>query len=207
MQATTPGSPFDFIVLDDPVQAMDDDHAEAFLSAMVPHLLDNCGKQVIVLSHVQNVTDRLRTTNLGRSHRYYHLDNYMQSGPVVTEQAKIAKMLAHIKASAQGNVANREHAVDRLRVLIEHFIRELHLKVLGTPAPAKYDAETAAELLTLFRTIPGTTPDEHSKLLDTVRFTDPAHHSQVGYSTPLPTAIQPHIDRVTGLLKKHGLLT
>ena len=207
MQATTPGSPFDFIVLDDPVQAMDDDHAEAFLSAMVPHLLDNCGKQVIVLSHVQNVTDRLRTTNLGRSHRYYHLDNYMQSGPVVTEQAKIAKLLAHIKASAQGNVANREHAVDRLRVLIELFIRELHLKVLGTPAPAKYDAETAAELLTLFRTIPGTTPDEHSKLLDTVRFTDPAHHSQVGYSTPLPTAIQPHIDRVTGLLKKNGLLT
>lgn len=30
MQATSPGSPFGFIVLDDPIQAMDDDHAEAF---------------------------------------------------------------------------------------------------------------------------------------------------------------------------------
>jgi energy-coupling factor transporter ATP-binding protein EcfA2 len=207
MQATTPGSPFDFIVLDDPVQAMDDDHAEAFLSAMVPHLLDKCGKQVIVLSHVQNITDRLRTTNMSRAHRYYHLDNYMQSGPVVTEQAKLAKMLAHIKASAQGNVANREHAVDRLRVLIEHFIRELHLKIVGTAAPTQYDNVTATELLKLFRTIPGTTPQEHSALADTVGFTDPAHHSQVGYSTPLPTAIQPHIDRVTNLLRKHGLLT
>lgn len=81
MQATSPGSPFGFIVLDDPVQAMDDDHAEAFLSRMVPHLIDNCGKQVIILSHVQGITDRLQTINLARSHRYFHLDNYAQTGP------------------------------------------------------------------------------------------------------------------------------
>jgi hypothetical protein len=48
VQATTPGSPFGFIVLDDPVQAMDGDHAEAFLSGMVPHLVDKCSKQVII---------------------------------------------------------------------------------------------------------------------------------------------------------------
>ena len=65
MQATSPGSPFGFIVLDDPVQAMDDDHAEAFLSTMVPHLIDSCGKQVNVLSHVQSITDRLQAINLG----------------------------------------------------------------------------------------------------------------------------------------------
>ncbi|NDG50673.1 MAG: hypothetical protein EBY30_16965 [Rhodospirillales bacterium] len=52
MQATSSGSPFGFIRLDDPVQAMDDYHAEAFLSTMVPHLIDSCGKQVIILSHV-----------------------------------------------------------------------------------------------------------------------------------------------------------
>jgi hypothetical protein len=59
----------------------------------------------------------------------------------------------------------------------------------------------------LFRTIPGTTPQEHGGLADTVGFSDPAHHSQIGYSTPLATAITPHIDRVAGLLKKYGLLT
>ena len=207
MQATSPGSPFGFIVLDDPVQAMDDDHAEAFLSTMVPHLIDGCGKQVIVLSHVQSITDRLQVLNLSRPHRYFHLDNYGQTGPIVTEQARIGKMLAHIKECAQGNVQNREHAVDRLRVLIELLIRELHLKKVGTPAPSKYDNETARELLKLFRTIPGTTPQDHSALGDTVGFADPAHHSQVGYSTPLATAITPHIDRVTGLLKRYGLLT
>nr|WP_294564224.1 AAA family ATPase [uncultured Rhodopila sp.] len=207
MQATTTGSPFGFIVLDDPVQAMDDDHAEAFLSTMVPYLIDGCGKQVIVLSHVQNITDRLQTINLSRPHRYFHLDNYAQTGPVVTEQARIAKMLAHIKGCAQGNVGNREHAVDRLRVLIELLIRELHLIKVGTPAPGKYDNATTGELLKLFRTIPGTTPQEHGALADTVGFADPAHHSQVGYSTPLATAINPHIDRVSGLLRRYGLLT
>lgn len=207
MQATSPGSPFGFIVLDDPVQAMDDDHAEAFLSTMVPHLIDSCGKQVIILSHVQSITDRLQTINLSRPHRYFHLDNYAQTGPVVTEQARIAKMLAHIKACAQGNVANREHAVDRLRVLIEVLIRELHMMKIGTPAPAKYDNATTGDLLKLFRTIPDTTPQEHSGLADTVGFADPAHHSQVGYSTPLATAINPHIDRVSGLLRRYGLLT
>jgi hypothetical protein len=207
MQATSPGSPFGFIVLDDPVQAMDDDHAEAFLSAMVPHLIDQCGKQVIILSHVQSITDRLQTINLARPHRYFHLDNYAQTGPVVTEQARIAKMLAHIKGCAQGNVQNREHAVDRLRVLIELLIRELHLMKLGAPAPAKYDNVPTGELLKLFRTIPDTTPQEHANLADTVGFADPAHHSQVGYSTPLATAIMPHIDRVSGLLRRYGLLT
>lgn len=207
MQATSPGSPFGFIVLDDPVQAMDDDHAEAFLSNLVPHLIDSCGKQVIILSHVQSVTDRLQTINLARPHRYFHLDNYAQTGPIVTEQARIAKMLAHIKGCAQGNVANREHSVDRLRVLIEVFIRELHLIKLGTPAPAKYDNATTGELLKLFRTIPDTTPQDHSSLADTVGFADPSHHSQVGYSTPLATAINPHIDRISGLLRRYGLLT
>ncbi len=78
---------------------------------------------------------------------------------------------------------------------------------VGTPAPAKYDNATTGELLKLFRTIPDTTPQEHGALGDTVGFADPAHHSQVGYSTPLVTAINPHIDRVAGLLKKYGLLT
>ena len=206
MQATTPGSPFNFIVLDDPVQAMDDDHAESFLSTMIPHLIDTCGKQVIVLSHIQSITDRLQSLNLSRPLRYFHLDNYGQTGPIVTEQARIAKMLAHIKECAKGNVQNREHAVDRLRVLIELLIRELHLLRVGAPAPARYNNETTRELLKLFRTIPGTTPQEHSSLADTVGFADPAHHSQVGYSTPLAIAINPHVDRVSGLLKRYGLL-
>ena len=207
MQATTPGSPFDFVVLDDPVQSMDDDHAEAFIASVVPHLMDGCGKQVIVLSHVKRITERLRELNLRRSHRIYHFEGYNQDGPVVTEQVKLAKLLAEIKGAADGNEANREHAVDRLRVLIELFIRELHLQKMGIPVPAQCDAATPGQLLTVYRTISDTTQAEYSGLKDTVGFTDPAHHTQVGYIVPSATNIRPHIDRLETLLKKYGLIS
>ena len=193
MRATTKTSPFGFILLDDPVQAMDDDHAEAFIAQVIPHLLDDHGKQVVVLSHVRNVTDKLRALNLNRSTQLFHYENYLQTGPVIVLQARLQQQLAEIKGAAGGNDANRQYAVDRLRVLLEEFVRELHLAKTGQQPPANYDAANPGQLLDLFRSIPDTAPEEHAGMKDTVRFCDPAHHSQVGYAIPLRVAIQPHI--------------
>ena len=206
MRATTPTSPFDFVLLDDPVQAMDDDHAEAFIAKVVPYLLDQCGKQVVVLSHVRGVIDKLRQLNMSRDVRHYHYENFELGGPVIVMQRRLNQALAEIKGAAGGNEANREYAVDRLRVLIEGFVRELHLKHAGSPPPAAYDTANSGQLADLFRTIPGTDPAEHNGLKDSIRFCDPAHHTQAGYAVPLKTNIQPHIDRVSGLLKKYGFI-
>lgn len=206
MRATTKTSPFGFILLDDPVQAMDDDHAEAFIAQVVPHLIDDHGKQVVVLSHVRSVTDKLRALNLHRSTQLFHYENYLQTGPVIVLQARLQQQLAEIKGAAAGNEANRQYAVDRLRVLVEEFVRELHLGKTGQQPPANYDTANSGQLLDLFRVIPGTAPEDHAGMKDTVRFCDPAHHSQVGYAPPQKSAIQPHIDRVAGLMKKYGLM-
>lgn len=115
-------------------------------------------------------------------------------------------MLASITGAAGGNDGNRQYAVNQLRVLIEEVVRELHLKQTGTPTPTKLDAANSSELLTLFQSIPGTAQSEHAGMRDTVRFCDPAHHTQVGYSVPLQTNIQPHIDRMKGLMKKYELI-
>jgi DNA repair exonuclease SbcCD ATPase subunit len=205
MRATTPSSPFAFVLLDDPVQSMDDGHTEAFISDIVPHLLDDHGKQVIVLSHVKRITERLRKLNGARQVKIYHYESYERAGPTITEQIALQILLAEIKGAARGNEQNRKYCVDRIRVLIEHFVRELHLSVMGVPAPQQYDRATAAELLPLFRTITGTTQQEHVGLRDTVGFCDPAHHTQVGYSVPVQSNIQPHIDRLEGLLRKYDL--
>jgi hypothetical protein len=103
MRATTPSSPFGFVLLDDPVQSMDDDHAEAFISNIVPHLLDNHGKQVIVLSHVKRITERLRELNGARQVKLYHYESYEHTGPTVTEQIALQMLLAEIKGAARGN--------------------------------------------------------------------------------------------------------
>jgi hypothetical protein len=205
MRATTPSSPFAFVLLDDPVQSMDDDHAEAFVTDIVPHLLDHHGKQVIVLSHVKRITDRLRELNGARAVRLYHYESYNRTGPDVTEQIRLRMLLAEIQGAARGNERNREYAVDRMRVLIENFIRELHLSQMGIPVPAQYDRATAKELLPLFQQITGTTQQEHVNLRDIVRFCDPAHHTQPGYAVPVLANIQPHIDRLNGLIQKYRL--
>lgn len=206
MRATTKTSPFGFILLDDPVQAMDDDHAEAFIAQVIPHLLDEHGKQVVVLSHVRSVTDKLRALNLHRSAQLFHYENYLQTGPVIVLQARLQQQLAEIKGAASGNETNRQYAVDRLRVLVEEFVRELHLVKTGSLPPATYDSSSSGPLLALFRSIPGTRPEDHAGMKDTVGFCDPAHHSQAGYAPPQRTAIQPHIDRMSGLMKKYGLI-
>ena len=207
MRATTPASPFGFVLLDDPVQSMDDDHTEAFIADVVPHLLDHHGKQVIVLSHVKRITERLRELNGSRALKVYHYDSYARGGPAITEQIALQKLLTEIKGAAKGNEENRAYAVDRIRVLSERFIRDLHLQVMGIPAPSPaYDRATASQLLPLFQTITGTLPTEHAGLRDTVQFCDPAHHTQVGYAVPTLSNIQPHISRLETLLKKYGMI-
>jgi hypothetical protein len=57
----------------------------------------------------------------------------------------------------------------------------------------------------VFQSITGTLPEEHARLRDTVRFCDPAHHTEVGYAVPVQSNIQPHIDRLEGLIRKYGL--
>jgi hypothetical protein len=206
MRANTPGSPFGFVLLDDPVQSMDDGHAEAFIADIVPHLLDDHGKQVIVLSHTQKIVDRLRSLNQNRHCRVYHFEAYDRSGPTLTEQIRLPMLLGEIKGAVKGNERNREYAIARIRVLAEHFIRELHLKIMGVPPSVQYDRATAKELLPLFRTITGTTQQEHAGLRDTIEFSDPSHHTEVGYSVPVRTNIDPHISRVEQLMKKYALI-
>jgi len=192
---------------DCPVQSMDDDHSESFLASFVPHLIDNCGKQVIVLSHVERITDRLRELNVGTPLRHYHLSQFLHSGPILVEQNRIAKTLSQIKTWSQGNNDNRESAMERLRELIELFIRELYLREKGVPISSEYDKANPRTLLGIFRTLTLTTVQENAGLDDSIGFTDPSHHTEVGYTTPVSTRIAPHINRVENLLRKYALLT
>ncbi|MGP1676776.1 MAG: AAA family ATPase [Burkholderiales bacterium] len=205
-RAMTTGSPFDFVLLDDPVQSMDDDHCEAFISSVLPSLCDDHKKQVILLSHERKLIDRIRDLNKSRDAAVYHFDEYEMTGPSITQQVNLAVMLRDVKGLAKGNEANRSTAVDKLRKLGEQFVREVHLKQTGKPAPPEYDEAQPSELLDLFRTIPGTKTAEHDGLKDTFGFASPAHHQQAGYSPPVSTNITPHIQRLEQLIKTYKLM-
>ena len=206
VRATTTGSPFGFVLLDDPVQSMDDDHCEAFIGTVVPALCDGQKKQVIMLSHERKFIDRIRDLNKARNTVVYHYDDYERAGPSITQQVNLAVMLREVEGLAKGNEANRSLAVDKLRKVGEQFIRELYVKEAGQPVPAQYDNAKPGELLELFRQIPSTLPDEYQRLKDTMDFASPAHHQAAGYVVPVTTNITPHTDRLRTLMKKYKLL-
>lgn len=115
MRAMTLTSPFGFILLDDPAQSMDDGHCEALMGSLVPNLLDEQRKQVLLLSHVRNAVARLGSLNIGRTVKVCHFESYSCHGPTITAQVRLAQRLAEIGSFARGSKANRELAVDRLR--------------------------------------------------------------------------------------------
>jgi hypothetical protein len=205
MRATCPTSPFGFVVIDDPVQSMDEDHCESFIINVMPRLLDTHRRQVFLFSHLQSITDRVRETNSARKLLYYRIEDYRQTGPVVRPHVPLKREFKDLRQLACGNEQHRELAVDRLRVVTERLIRELYLVETGTPLGPEYSDATAPRLLKVFRGLPGTTPAEHQRLQDTVRFSDPAHHTEVGWQPPTTQQIEPHIQRLQQIAKQRGL--
>lgn len=198
-------SPFSFILLDDPVQSMDDDHCEAFISGVIPWLCDDRKRQVIVLSHERDLVGRIRDLNKARSTLVYHFDEYAYTGPTITEQTNLNKMLAEIRSLSKGNEPSRSRAVDNLRKVVEQLVRDLHVMKLGTPLPPTLNGAQPGQLIEVFRTLPDTTPEDASALQDTCNFSSPDHHTNPGHSVPVTTNITPHIDRLHNLCKKYGL--
>jgi len=205
MRATCPTSPFGFVVIDDPVQSMDEDHCESFIINVIPRLLDAHSRQVLVFSHLQFITDRIRETNCARKLLYYRIEDYQQTGPVVRPHVPLKREFRGLRQLACGNEEHRELAVDRLRVVTERLIRELYLLKTGSPLGPEYSDAAAPRLLKVFGELPGTTPQDHQGLHHTVRFSDPAHHTEVGWQTPTQQQIEPHIQRLQQIANRYGL--
>lgn len=206
MRATAPGVLNRFLIIDDPVQSMDEEHTETFIGEVIPRLIDTEGFQVIVLSHLSPFVDRIAALSLHRDFLRYNYEEFQVSGPQVVRHEPIKRGLADIKRMAQSNEANRRLAVDRLRVVAEQLIRDIHLKVVGAPLDPRLDTATAAQLLPVFSSIPSTLPDEHQKLKDTIGFSDPSHHTEIGWQVPTTSQIMAHQQRLDHFAKKYDVL-
>lgn len=198
-------SPFRFIFFDDPVQAMDDDHHESFLVNIVPELKKH-GFQIIILTHIKETADRLREINYTSDFAYFRFDKLQATGPVVVEHAILSNDIKKIKQFAQGNEENREMAVDRIRVLCENIIREAYLKSFSIRIPVPHNRATASSLMPFFTKTPNVTPAIVTELQDTITWSNPAHHTQPGYTIPNESNIKPHIERLERIIKTLGLL-
>jgi hypothetical protein len=161
---------------------------------------------VIVLTHLDPITDRLRVLHRHRRILRYRIDHYDRGGPSIATYDPLDRELREIASLADGNEDNRKLAVQKLRPAIERIVRELHLKEVGAPLDASYSNATAAQLLTAFQQIPNTTPQEHQGLRDTVTFADPSHHTEDSWQVPTKPQIVPHVDRLRQLARTKRLI-
>ena len=200
-----PGSPFQFIMFDDPVQSMDDDHHESFILKVLPKLVETHHLQVVVLTHLRHTADRIRNLNIDRNPLYYRYDKLRLDGPQMAEYVPLKSELDFVRERSKGTEAEREWAVDRTRVLCEIIIRQAWMKKAKQEVPVAYQHATGRQLLTLFSDTPGTTRPQRAELDDTIGWADPSHHSDPDWQIPSTDQIKPHIDRLSSLMGQLGL--
>ncbi len=204
----TLSSPFSFILFDDPVQAMDDEHHENFIVKVVPTLINNQQIQMIVLTHLKKTAKRLYDTNRHIHPIYYQFDNLEQTGVQLSKYFRFKKELDHIKRNAKGNSEKRKWAIDRIRILGEAIIKETYKQKISNSLEDLNEIATvsAKELLIKYGKIPSVSQKEVQGLSDTINWANPAHHEDDDWTVPSFNNIQPHISRIETQLKKLGLL-
>jgi hypothetical protein len=194
-----PDSPFKFILFDDPVQAMDDDHHESFLLNVVPELMGKFDFQVIVLTHLKYTADRLRELNYKKNFTYYHFDTLDEMGPVIFENRVFIDDIIKIRELADGYNESRKLAVCRIRILCEEIMQEAYLRHTGSQIPGR--KVTASQMIPHFSKVPPVTEEMVYDVKDTIKWANPSCHDAPGYIVPSSANIKPHINRLDKIIK------
>jgi len=203
---TAPLSPFQFLVFDDPVQAMDDEHTESFIVIIVPYLVEQESVQVVVLTHLKRIADRLREDHYHLRHRYYNFDSLSADGVRLSGFYPVGDEIGRIKILMKsGGASSRKLAVDRIRVLCEHIIREAYLKERGCPLPDKYLVARPSELFKPLNELNSVTQKQKQRIVAAVKWSDPAHHTDKTWQVPSTSNIMPHLNRLENIVKDLGL--
>lgn len=200
IRVATPGTPFSFLIMDDPVQSMDDDHYQALIGPVINDLLENKNLQLIILSHVQGMIDGIREIYFDLQPLRLRISDFDNNiGPNIELEESLQQTITRARNLANGNEGNRRLAIKVVRRCVELLIREICLLTNSQSPP---DTASATNMLPYFRDCPNTTPRQVQGLQNTINFSNPSVHTQPGWSVPTQPQIIPHIDRINQIAKK-----
>ncbi len=184
----SPDNPFGFVVIDDPVQSMDQQHIENFKDRYLRRMLD-MEKQVILLTHMQTLALSVDTLYRHLSPLSLELSSYTKDGPeiIATEEA-LNRMLKDIKFYMVGDSVRRRQAGAILRRFLERFSKDLYRKRHGT-LPRKYENATWADLKELLKEGGLSLPDE-GRVLESYAFSANFPHDDLTKEPPTPSEIE-----------------
>jgi hypothetical protein len=189
--------PWDFLVLDDPIQSWDDDHEYQFID-VIRALIEEEDRQIVLMSHrdawIDQVADGCRSQNGFR----YHITGYTKDGPMLkrSDWASIEERLKEILAIANDPSATPvrlQHAEEEVRIAVCQLTAEVSRIKLGRPTSGHSINSAKARTILTEAGCQGTLIDRVNASFST---TDPSHHAPKNYA--------PNAERVR---QYYGMLT
>ena len=175
-------SPFEFVIVDDPIQSWDKDHEIQFIN-VIRELVER-GKQVVLLSHNSEWIKQVRVTCADFNGLYYEITGYTDHGPVITllpwvePKQRLLTILA-ITEDQSADSVRLQQAEEELRQVLHQYACTLNAGVKGIPKnPATLNAEKVRKILTEC----GLLLPLVNKVMTIFETLDDAHHAAPGYS-------------------------
>jgi hypothetical protein len=194
-------NPFDFIVIDDPVQSMDQPHIENFKDAYLQNML-NRNKQIILLTHMQTLA-----LSLGILYRHLapctlEVASYSKQGPKIIEtEEALDRMLKDIYFYMTGDSVRRRRAGGILREFLERFAKELYRMKHGN-LPKKYEGAMWNSLKELIHN-GGLSLQDEGRVFESYNFCVNFPHDDYTKEPPTSSEIEAQYNRLKRLKEKY----
>ena len=125
------GSPFEFLIIDDPIQSWDAEHEIQFIQ-VIRKLVER-GKQVILLSHSRKWIEQVCHGCHALNGWFYEITGYTKAGPAFrrSQEEKWTERLNEIDAIVKDPTAGGvrlQHAEEEIRIVIAELASLLYLK-------------------------------------------------------------------------------
>jgi hypothetical protein len=189
--------PWEFLLLDDPIQSWDDDHEVQFIE-ILRRLAEDEGRQIILMSHrnswVDSVAAGCRTLNGLR----YNIASYCQDGPKIVEMrwASVEQRLKEVLTIANDTSASPvrlQQAEEELRIATCQLAAEAaKAKLNRTVGSHSLNSDKVRSILSEA----GCPTNLLDRVVATFTTTDDAHHAPKDY--------QPNRERIR---RYHGALS
>jgi len=203
--ATVEGCPFDFIMFDDPIQSFDDEHREQLISLVVKELIEEHSKQVIIMTHLHNVADRLKYAYAHSEPLYHELEPFSSSGITHKPRNPLRAWAQQIIKFAKGDDTQRDIACYLIRKWCEHLTKAIFQVSTGHVIPIQYESATGSYLISLLHTIPNFPERDFTYINDSINFGVRPSHDDPEWTPPDKDSIIHRMDRLKQIARNHNV--
>jgi ABC-type sulfate/molybdate transport systems ATPase subunit len=175
-------TPFEFLIVDDPIQSWDAEHEIQFIE-VIRKLIDR-GKQVILLSHNQQWIKQVRDGCRSINGRFSEITGYTVAGPQFSEHpwASWKQRLGEVDAILKDQSADSvklQQGEEEIRIVVAQLTADLYRKKRGiNKSPHDINSDKARKILVEC----GVDSVLVDRITQTFSTTDPAHHAPSGYA-------------------------